>query len=130
VQIGRLGRLRLAPGFYVYVGSAGGPGGVAARLAYHRRPPRRPHWHVDYLKAAARLVDIWYATGRTCREHEWARRLARAPGALTPLPGFGASDCTCAAHLLYFAERPSPAVLGRRHRTLTTLAVAGEPPVG
>jgi Uri superfamily endonuclease len=37
IRVGRLGDLRLQPGFYVYVGSALGPGGVRARLAHHMR---------------------------------------------------------------------------------------------
>ncbi len=34
VRIGRLGVLALQPGFYVYVGSAFGSGGLAARLPF------------------------------------------------------------------------------------------------
>ena len=43
IPVGRLGDLRLQPGFYVYVGSALGPGGVRARLAHHMRPAKRLH---------------------------------------------------------------------------------------
>ena len=39
----------LAPGLYVYCGSARGPGGLAARLARHMRRDKRAHWHVDQL---------------------------------------------------------------------------------
>ncbi len=53
VRIGRRGELRLQPGFYIYLGSALGPGGVRARLALHFRPCTRPHWHLDYLRAHA-----------------------------------------------------------------------------
>ncbi len=53
--VGRLGRLALRPGHYVYVGSAQGPGGVRARLSRHLRQATRPHWHIDYLTAAAEI---------------------------------------------------------------------------
>lgn len=60
LQIGRLGQLHVQPGFYVYVGSAFGPGGVRARVWHHQRSSARPHWHVDYLRRTARLVEVWY----------------------------------------------------------------------
>ena len=37
VRIGRLGTLALKPGVFIYVGSAFGPGGLAARIRHHRR---------------------------------------------------------------------------------------------
>jgi len=35
LDIGKLGPLVLKPGVYVYVGSAFGPGGLAARIGHH-----------------------------------------------------------------------------------------------
>ena len=57
IAVGRRYRLRLEPGWVVYVGSAFGPGGTAARLAHHRRPVLRPHWHIDYLRAHIEAVE-------------------------------------------------------------------------
>ena len=37
IQIGRLGDLVMQPGYYIYVGSAFGPGGLAARVGRHLR---------------------------------------------------------------------------------------------
>jgi Uri superfamily endonuclease len=105
LSIGRLGRFDLPPGWYLYVGSAFGPGGLAGRLAHHSRPVRRPHWHIDYLRVAAQVRDVWWAIQETPREHEWAGLLA-ASSVVTPvIPGFGASDCCCRTHLFF-----SPAV--------------------
>ena len=42
IQIGRLGTMRLQPGYYVYLGSALGPGGLRARIAHHQKPSLRP----------------------------------------------------------------------------------------
>jgi Uri superfamily endonuclease len=107
VPIGRLGTLSLQPGFYVYVGSAFGPGGLAARLRHHQQISPRPHWHIDYLRPACDLVEVWFTTETVHREHSWAKAVARMPGAEVPMPGFGSSDCQCAAHLFWLKQRPS-----------------------
>ncbi len=116
VGVGRLGRFHLAAGWYVYVGSALGPGGLAARVGRHLRREKRLHWHVDYLLAVAPVVAVWYAVGRERRECAWARSLAARPGAILPVRGFGASDCHCPAHLFYFAARPTRDLLSRAAR--------------
>lgn len=147
VAIGRLGVLALRPGCYVYVGSAMGPGGLAARVGRHCRAEKRLHWHVDYLRAATVLEEVWYATGQSQRECLWANLLHRMPGAAVPMVGFGASDCDCQSHLVFFQTRPSFAAYRDRlrsrvltrlrladdNRTTTTTAVAGSarrPPSG
>ena len=107
VQIGRLGALQLQSGFYVYVGSALGPGGVRARLAHHLKPPRRPHWHIDYLRAHTRVDYIWYRLDTRRLEHLWAEDIRLAEGASVPLVGFGSTDCGCESHLFFFEHRPS-----------------------
>ncbi len=106
VRIGRLGRLELKRGWYVYVGSAFGAGGLRARIEHHRRVALRPHWHIDYLRRWARVVGVRTAAGVRC-EHEWAEIIGRMQGAETPLRGFGSSDCGCEAHLFRFGERPA-----------------------
>lgn len=119
LRIGKLGEVEMRRGFYVYVGSAFGPGGLAGRLAHHRRITSHPHWHIDYLRAACDLVEIWLTADARRLEHQWAKALARATGAAIPVTGFGSSDCKCAAHLFWFARRPSPqqtAVLGKAIR--------------
>jgi Uri superfamily endonuclease len=107
VQIGKLGPLQLRQGFYVYLGSALGPGGVRARVAHHRKLSLRPHWHIDYLRPCTRLDRIWYSDDRVCREHQWARAISGLRGASVPVAGFGSSDCRCKTHLFFFTRRPS-----------------------
>jgi len=104
VPIGKLGVLHMMPGIYVYVGSALGPGGLAARIDRHALREKMPHWHIDYLRAETRLLAIWYARGAKHRECHWAKILARAADTQIPLEGFGASDCRCRSHLQYFAN--------------------------
>lgn len=95
IQIGHLGTIRLERGYYVYVGSALGPGGLRARIAHHQRRSPRPHWHIDYLRSHTRSHSLWLSYDRRRHEHEWARALQKVEGATIPLPRFGASDCTC-----------------------------------
>lgn len=89
----------LAPGRYAYAGSARGPGGLRARLARHLRADKRPHWHVDWLTAAARTEAV--GISETESECDLAARLLSTAGATIPVPGFGSSDCRrCTAHLI------------------------------
>ena len=114
IRVGKLGGLPLQPGFYVYVGSAHGPGGLRARLAHHLEPTDLPHWHIDYLRTHANPEEVWYCYDRIPWEHQWAKCLGTLPGASVPLVGFGSSDCTCESHLFFFGSRPSRAAFARR----------------
>jgi Uri superfamily endonuclease len=102
IKIGKLGMLKLQAGYYIYVGSAFGPGGLAARIAHHKRISQRPRWHIDYLRTAAEIIELWYTYDSRPMEHDWAETLAGAKGAWAPFPGFGSSDCNCKAHLYFF----------------------------
>lgn len=107
VVVGRLGILDVSPGYYVYVGSALGPGGLRARTNRHAGTSKKKRWHIDYLLDVARLIEIWYTAGSEKQEHAWAKAIARLPGASVPMSSFGSSDCHCEAHLFHFAKRPS-----------------------
>jgi Uri superfamily endonuclease len=109
LDVGRLGPLTLAPGFYVYVGSAHGPGGLRARVNRHLRSSKKSHWHVDYLTATLPVVRAIAAATEARLECAWLKRLLALPGASVPAPGFGSSDCRnhCPAHLVRLAERIS-----------------------
>jgi Uri superfamily endonuclease len=103
---GRLGSICIAPGYWVYVGSAFGPGGLRARLTHHLSPSVRPHWHLDYIKTALHPVEIWATTNAVKREHEWAGVFSTLKGATRPIAGFGASDCSCRSHLIHLPQIP------------------------
>ncbi|MEJ2631859.1 MAG: GIY-YIG nuclease family protein [Acidihalobacter sp.] len=107
IQIGRLGTLTLCPGWYAYVGSAFGPGGLNARVGRHLRRDKPLRWHFDYLRPYVALRAAWYMAGQARCESHWATKLARLPGAAAPLSGFGASDHPGASHLFAFAHRPT-----------------------
>jgi len=114
VRVGRLGEFRVPPGWLAYVGSARGPGGLAARLARHLRHPKTLVWHIDFLRAVAQPVDVWWATGTDRRECLWAAALAQMPGASRLIPRFGASDCRCPTHLFHFPGPPDREEFARR----------------
>ncbi|MCG6876001.1 MAG: GIY-YIG nuclease family protein [Betaproteobacteria bacterium] len=107
IRVGRLGRARFRPGFYTYAGSALGPGGLAARVGRHALGSDVIHWHIDHLSRLAPVREAWFATGRMRREHAWACALARLSGTAAPIAGFGASDCCCRSHLVYFSVPPT-----------------------
>jgi Uri superfamily endonuclease len=109
LAVGRLGRFAFPSGYYVYAGSARGPGGLSARLARHRRQEKRFHWHVDYLLARARLVEIWTTVSDQRLECAWVQAMMGLTAAQVPIPRFGASDCRCPAHLVYFPQPPGAA---------------------
>jgi len=110
ICIGRRGRFCFPAGFYLYVGSALGPGGLEERLERHLRAEKRLHWHVDYLLHArgTRITQVWAMEGATRRECDWARAALQLPGADLVVPRFGSSDCRCAAHLIGFAGPARP----------------------
>jgi Uri superfamily endonuclease len=101
VTVGRLGSFRLSSGWYSYVGSALGPGGLAARLARHRRRRKRRHWHIDYLEGLVQMTEIWWMVSGEREECAWALALNRLCDTTIAVPGFGSSDCRCPSHLLY-----------------------------
>jgi Uri superfamily endonuclease len=121
VEVGKLGSLGLQSGFYVYVGSAFGPGGLKARIAHHMKISERPHWHIDYLRSAVDITEVWFTYDQGHREHQWAGAMAGFSGATIPVTGFGASDCRCKSHLYFFNSRPSGIRFRRRlHTTLNS----------
>ncbi len=103
-QIGRWGHLDIRPGYYVYVGSAFGPGGVMARVLRHCREVKSKHWHIDYLREYAKVAVVWFSVTPIRLEHEWADALAKLKGAAS-IRGFGCSDCNCEAHLFYSEKK-------------------------
>jgi Uri superfamily endonuclease len=112
IKVGRLGVVAFPAGWYLYVGSALGPGGLPARLARHflrLGTGKRAHWHVDYLRERATWCGAWGRASGLRLECEWAAVLRSLPGARIVAPGFGASDCGCPGHLVQVPTLPAPA---------------------
>ena len=107
VTVGQLGPLILRPGWYVYVGSAQGPGGLAARVGRHIQIDKKRRRHIDYVRPHAELREVWFTYGTEQIECQWAQTFAAMPKAELPSPRFGASDCRCPSHLIWLPKRPS-----------------------
>jgi Uri superfamily endonuclease len=107
ITVGKLGTFTFPAGYYLYVGSALGPGGLEARLARHRRRDKKLHWHIDYLLEHAQLVEVWSAASTDKLECVWAQAARKLRGAEMPVPGFGSSDCRCPSHLIYLGRKPT-----------------------
>lgn len=107
IVVGKLGAFLFPEGYYAYVGSALGPGGLAARVARHCRHDKKLFWHIDYVLAEARVVDLYYYVSEQPLECIWAGALRRMPGTGIVAPGFGASDCRCSSHLVFLGGEQS-----------------------
>jgi Uri superfamily endonuclease len=119
ITVGKLGTFDFPVGYYLYVGSALGPGGLQARLARHRRDSesssqsnsdqtgKKLHWHIDYLLQRTQLIEVWSVASEERLECKWGKVARRLSGAQVPVRGFGSSDCRCPAHLIHFAARPN-----------------------
>ena len=99
---GRLAPTTVAPGRYVYCGSA--LGGLRARLSRHLRSEKRRHWHVDYLLERGALIEVWIARSPERIECLLARQLASYPEGRLAIARFGSSDCGCPGHLVRWDE--------------------------
>lgn len=115
IDIGALGQRHFDTGWYVYNGSAFGPGGLK-RVDRHAEVfadgTASPHWHIDYIAAAP--VSELVATFITEHEDLECSLSTELPGRL--VDGIGASDCGCAAHLLETSDRSEvEEALARHH---------------
>lgn len=128
IRIGALGTFDFRRGNYVYIGSA--LNGLDARIARHlagfsrrdlpegqwgeigrRVSQSRPHrvfWHIDYFLPHARILQVWTDATGVRLECEWAHTVLALPNARVLAPRFGASDCDCAAHLVFLDRSPAP----------------------
>ena len=105
VLVGHLGEINLRPGYYIYIGSAFGPGGVRGRVSRHLREHKSKHWHIDHLHEHTSPIGVWCSYEPKHLEHLWAQILYDASG-LSPIRGFGCSDCKCYSHLFHTPTNP------------------------
>jgi Uri superfamily endonuclease len=93
-RVGRLGHSNWLHGYYLYVGSTWGPGGLSSRLRRHWAAAISNHWHIDYFRQKTQLQEIWFQAGGTRSEHTWAKAIGQFMGGVIPMKGFGSSDCS------------------------------------
>ncbi len=103
ISVGSIGSHQFQRGVYAYVGSA--LGGVEQRVGRHKMQKKRLRWHIDYLLAHAHILATVAIPGeRKEVECGMAQALQQCQEASIPVAGFGASDCRCDSHLLYFGD--------------------------
>ncbi len=96
IIIGKLGKIKLYNGLYVYIGSA--LNNLEKRVKRHISKEKRRFWHIDYLleNENARVAGVYLKVSDKKEECEIAKKAARYG---EPITGFGCSDCKCESHL-------------------------------
>jgi Uri superfamily endonuclease len=107
IEMGRLGTIDFPKGYYCYVGSAQGPGGLASRVGRHLGGQGKPGWHVDYLRRFANPFQAWLVRSEKRLECLLAKSLRQLHGGVVPVAKFGSSDCKCPSHLYHFSDVPT-----------------------
>lgn len=100
ITIGKLGIGLFPRGYYVYTGSA--MSGLQARVRRHLSRNKKYHWHIDYLLGKGSCIahrKYYTALRLECNLNSQVLELT---GAKVPKARFGASDCRCPTHLVYF----------------------------
>ena len=96
--IGKLGRVKFDPGYYIYSGSA--KKSIQKRLLRHLKVQKNKFWHIDYLLSSlpsVKVVNIWVSK-EPC-ECAISQEILKSGIAVVIQKGFGSSDCRCPAHL-------------------------------
>jgi Uri superfamily endonuclease len=122
VQVGMLGTLDFAAGFYSYTGSARGSGGLK-RVDRHisiiqgKRSAKR--WHIDYLLPHTIFCEVFITRTTLNLECQIAERIGES---LSAVKGFGCTDCGCASHLHYSEDlRRMQRAVSLAHRTVDSV---------
>jgi Uri superfamily endonuclease len=115
IRVGALGERPFQAGWYIYVGSALGSGGLQ-RLRRHislaRLRDKQPAWHVDYLLTSPDFSLIFAVCAISMDRYECllSHELNGAS-----IPGFGCSDCSCTSHFFYRKNKPLKEILTAFH---------------
>jgi Uri superfamily endonuclease len=100
-EVGSLGIIDFAGGYYSYTGSARGCGGlkrVDRHILVSKGIKTTRRWHIDYLLPHSSVQEVFVT--KTSQDLECS--IARAIGKRLMLaPGFGCTDCRCISHLHY-----------------------------
>ena len=60
-----------------------------------------------YILGLASIHEVWGIASEERLECTWADRLLHSAGARIVVPRFGASDCSCPTHLIYWETMPA-----------------------
>ncbi len=102
IVVGKKGKFKFPKGYYIYTGSA--KNGLKARVERHLRKKKKHFWHIDYLLDYASVKLVFFIPDERLNECSLSRKTLRKIGATVIAPRFGASDCNCSTHLVYFEK--------------------------
>lgn len=109
IEVGRGKRIcTFSRGWYAYVGSAHGGGGLRARTARHTdffRDGKKLGWHFDSIREIAIVKEIWCAEAPREYECRWSQVLSRLSDVSVPIRGIGSTDCSCCPAHVYRLRR-------------------------
>lgn len=90
---------KLEPGYYFYVGSAFGAGGLTSRLHRHLRKNKKKHWHIDQVTMSNWTEIEGIAVSLKQKNECLIASIFSEIEDLIPIIGFGNSDCfSCQSH--------------------------------
>lgn len=113
IEVGKIGSMDVRKGYYLYVGSAFGPGGIKARVNRHLRQNKLLRWHIDYLRNHCSLEWVLVNYNTTKKESDWVKRLLLHPAYSIAFHQFGASDSCYPSHLFFSTELPTDKEISR-----------------
>ncbi|MHA1198038.1 MAG: GIY-YIG nuclease family protein [Candidatus Heimdallarchaeaceae archaeon] len=92
--------ISLEAGFYLYVGSAYGAGGLASRLHRHIRKKKKRHWHIDQVTMSSKTSVIGIGVSINNNIECLTAQILSGLDQIKPIYSFGNSDCkdTCTSH--------------------------------
>jgi len=101
VKIGALGKFEFPEGYYFYAGSA--QRNLKSRIKRHYAEKKKYHWHIDYLLGEAELIDD-FAFKLPKKGECFLTDLMLNNNGKIIVPEFGAGDCSCKSHLVFFRK--------------------------
>ena len=72
----------------------------------HLKKNKKHFWHIDYLLDFASIKEVFFFTHGKFDECALNLKMLEKPEAQIIMPKFGASDCGCPAHLVFFEKIP------------------------
>lgn len=107
IAVGKSKNQFFESGYYLYIGSAFGGGGVKSRLDRHLRSEKKLHWHIDYLLLETKIVSAWFILLDYSIEHKIAAEFIATKNFKVGMNRFGSGDCNCVSHLFFSKKKMS-----------------------
>lgn len=125
ISIGKRPLTNFRKGIYLYVGRA--KNGLQGRIKRHLSKKKKRFWHIDYLLQKAKVQEVWIKRDffEECQTALEVKSLLKDSS--SPLKKFGASDCNCASHLFYLAERKTALESLRAKLSFEKVGIHGNP---